>query len=156
MVIDIVRIVDNYVDKLLITFDNIEVELENVSSIFALQYIKLDYCKCKAFLLDTIKHNIILYYYSIFLCQQGAWFTFQNRQPEARNGISDVFTSKPPFSSSVMSSTKRPFYAIFTHSHHTKIIKITFQNPLKALKNNDSIELNQNLQKNLLIIQNND
>ena len=44
MVINIARIVDNYVDKLLITFDNIEVELENVSSIFALQYSKLDYC----------------------------------------------------------------------------------------------------------------
>ena len=77
----------------------------------------------------------------------GAWFTFLNKCSIAGKGISDVFTSKPPFSSSVMSSTKRPFYAIFTHSHHTKIIKITFQNPLKALKNNDSIELNQNLQK---------
>ena len=42
MVIDIVENVDNYVDKMLITFDNIEVELENVSSVFALQYIKLD------------------------------------------------------------------------------------------------------------------
>ena len=54
-----------------------------------------------------------------------------------------------------MSSTKRPFYDIFTHSHHTKIIKIAFKNPLKALKNKDSIELSQNLQKILLIIQNN-
>ena len=93
------------------------------------------------------KDTIILYYYSIFSYHKGAWFTFQNRHPEARKGISDVFTSKPPFSSSVMSSTKRPFYAIFTHSHQTKIIKITFQNPLKPLKNKASIELNQNLQK---------
>ena len=91
----------------------------------------------------SYKHTVILYYYSMFLCQQGAWFTFQSKQPEARKGISDVFTSKPPFSSSVMSSTKRPFYAIFTHSHHTKIIKITFQNPLKALKIKHFLELNQ-------------
>ena len=44
MVINIVGIVDKYVDKMWITFDNTEVEHRNVSSIFALQYIKLDYC----------------------------------------------------------------------------------------------------------------
>ena len=126
-------------------FDSTEVEHRNVSSIFALQNSKLDNCKCKAFLLDTIKYTIILYYYSMFLYHKGAWFTFQSKQPEAREGISDVFTSKPPFSSSVMSSTKRPFYAIFTHSHHTKIIKITFQNPFKPLKNKAFIELNQKI-----------
>ena len=30
------------------------------------RYSKLDYRKCKAFLLDSQKHNIILYYYSMF------------------------------------------------------------------------------------------
>ena len=63
-------------------------------------------------------------------------------------GISETFhPNQTQNTTSVMSSTKRPFYAIFTHSHHTKIIKIAFKNPLKALKNKDSIELNQNLQK---------
>ena len=36
-----------------------------MSSIFAWHYSKLDYCKCKAFLLDSKKDTIILYYYSI-------------------------------------------------------------------------------------------
>ena len=35
-------------------------------------YSKLDHCKCKAFLLDTIKYTIILYYYSIFSYHKGA------------------------------------------------------------------------------------
>ena len=52
-------------------FDIPEIEPETLSSIFALQYIKLDYAA------DQLqqprqrikqKHTIILYYYSMFLC----------------------------------------------------------------------------------------
>ena len=65
-------------------------------------------------------------------------------QPEVRKGISDVFTSKPPFSSSVLTSTKRPFYAIFTHSYHAKNHHISLKNPIKPLKIKHFLELNQN------------
>lgn len=66
-------------NKLLTNFDNTEVEHETMSSIFTLQN-RLDYFKCKAFLLDR---------QSIFKLQKckkcklysditirGAWFTF--------------------------------------------------------------------------------
>ena len=38
-----------------------------------------------------------------------------------------------PILSSIPSSTKRPFYAIFTPSHHTKNHIILPKNPLKPL-----------------------
>lgn len=46
-------------------FRLLEVEHRNVSSIFTLQYDKLDHHKCKVFLLDTIKiyYNIVLLLY---------------------------------------------------------------------------------------------
>ena len=42
---------------------------------------------------DQSKDTVILYYYSMILSHDGAWFTFWNRQPEARNGISVIPTN---------------------------------------------------------------
>ena len=49
--------------------------------------------------------------------------------------------------SSIPTSTKRPFYAIFTHFNIVKNHKKYLQNTPQPLKNKASIELDQNLQK---------
>ena len=43
--------------------------LENMSRIFTWQFANQDGNTCKVLSLDSKKHTIILYYYSIFLCQ---------------------------------------------------------------------------------------
>lgn len=61
MVIDIVWIVDNYVDKLLISLwyqNDITFRTRSLSSIFTWQNIDLDYCKCQVILL-YIPHSCI-------------------------------------------------------------------------------------------------
>ena len=134
MVIDIIEIVDNYVDKLLITFDNIEVEHRNVSSVFTLQNSKLDHCKCKAFLLDTIKYTVILYYYNIFSCHAigGVVYIFRTSVRLSERHIW-CFHASTPILSSIPSSTKRPFYAIFATSHHIKNHQKHLQNTSQPL-----------------------
>ena len=71
------------------------------------------YCKCKAFLLDTIKHTIILYYYSIFFhVIRGHSLHF--RTSSRKSGKAYLFNPQTPCKISISET----FHLKLTPKHH--------------------------------------
>ena len=128
-------------------FDSIEVELENVSSIFALQYIKLDYCKCKAFLLYNQKDTIILYYYSMILSPDGGVVYIikqlagcQERHISSIHKllVKSTFPRHPTSNiTSTPTSSKSTKIKHFTTFYHTKNYQNHLQKSHQTLENKD-------------------
>lgn len=90
-------------------------------------------------------YNTVLLRYLFY--GNGGIFTLWERLFTWKTGISDVFTWKLDFSSSIPTSSKSHKYAIFATFHSLKNHQNHTQNPLKPLKNQPSIELTQKITK---------
>ena len=104
--------------------------------------------------LQTYNNTVLLYYLLCHMWGRGLHFRTCNRksgtaylfypQTPYKIGISETFhPNKTQNTTSVMSSTKPPFYAIFTTSHYTKNHHSNTKNTINTLKNKASLELNR-------------
>ena len=142
-------------DNLWITFDNTEVELENVPSIFALQNSKLDHCKCQVFLLDTQsifklqKYSKYKLYYYIAIMGRGLHFRTCNWKPRTAHLMFPHVNSKIQNHSKSNISLRYPLRAnplkstlssLFTSSKTTTITPKIPLNPWKIKHQPNSVE----------------
>ena len=97
----------------------------------------------KHFYLTHKKYAIILYYYSIFFSPRGGVVYILEQMFDCRKGHIWCSHASTPILSSIHTSSKPTKIKHFTTFHTIKKHHCSTKNPLNALKNKASIELNR-------------